>query len=104
MFSLAEENQFKLTDGVQAIYFYANWMPFLQKMNIMISKVEDKYQQISFIGVDVDNFKSLTKRFKVESVPTTVILINGEEQKRIVGVTMTSAFKSAFVDIFKNQK
>lgn len=99
MFFLTQEDQFKICDGIQGIYFYAPWMPFQKKMNLMISKVEEKYKAVSFIGVDVDVCKGLIKRFNIDSIPTIVILSNGEEIKRINGLIMTSAFKSVFVDI-----
>lgn len=102
MFFLTQEDQFKIYDGIQSIYFYAPWMPFHKKMNLMISKIEEKYKAVSFIGVDVDVFKSLIKRFNIDSIPTIVILSNGEEIARINGLVMTSAFKSVFADIFNS--
>jgi len=102
MLTLTQEDQFKISNGIQGIYFYATWMPFHKKMNLMISKVEKKYNNLSFVCVDVDIFKGLTKRFKIESIPTVLILNNGEEVHRITGLVMTSAFKSAFADIFNS--
>jgi thiol-disulfide isomerase/thioredoxin len=99
MFFLLEENDFKIQNGRQALYFYSTWMPFHKKMNSMISKIEQKYKDISFCAIDVDLFKSLTKRFSVTSIPTVIILVNGIEKKRITGIVMTSAFKSMFADI-----
>lgn len=99
MFFLTQEDQFKIGEGIQGIYFYAPWMPFHKKMNLMISKVEEKYKTVSFIGVDVDVFKGLIKRFNIDSIPTVIILSSGAEIKRINGIVMTSAFKSAFADI-----
>lgn len=88
-----------ILDKIQALYFYASWMPFHKKMNIMISKIEDKYKNISFIAIDVDHFTSLCKRFAVDSIPTVIVLEDGQEIKRINGLIMTSAFKSIFADI-----
>jgi thioredoxin-like negative regulator of GroEL len=74
-------------------------MPYHKKMMIMIDKMENKYKDISFLAVDVDNFKILCKRFNIESIPTVLIMDDGKEIKRINCLVMTSAFKSAFDDI-----
>lgn len=84
--------------NVQALYFYASWMPYHKKMLIMIDKIKEKYN-IDFIAIDVDFFKSLCKRFTIESIPTVIILSDGRELQRITGLVLTSAFKSTFADI-----
>lgn len=91
-----------LFDNIKGLYFYASWMPFHKKMLIMISKMEEKYKNISFFAVDVDYFKSITKRFNVESIPTVLIIENGKEIKKINGLVMTSAFKNIVADICNN--
>ena len=98
LFLLAEE-ELKIGTSVQALYFYAPWMPFHSKFLTMISKIEDKYKDIMFSAIDVDSFKNQCKRFSVDSIPTVLILKDGKEVKRINGLTLTSAFKSAFADI-----
>lgn len=95
---LVKEDELNLK-GIQTLYFYASWMPYHKKMLIMIDKVKEKHSNIDFLAIDVDYFKSLCKRFSVTSVPTVIILSNGTEAKRIEGLVLTSAFKSAFGDI-----
>ncbi len=65
----------------------------------MIEKMEEKREDISFFAIDVDHFKGLCRRFSVESIPSVVVFKDGKEIKRINGLVMTSAFKSAFADI-----
>ena len=85
-------------DGMCALYFYASWMPNHKKMLIMIDKMEQKYSDMKFFAINVDMFASLCRRFLVTSIPT-VIIFDNKEVKRITGVVLTSAFKSAFADI-----
>lgn len=85
-------------DGWRFLYFYTTWMPYHKKMVTMISKIEDK-NKINFLAIEADNFKTICKRFSVDSVPTILALKDGNEIKRISGLVLTSAFKSAFVDI-----
>lgn len=96
---LTSEANFAVKDGLQSLYFYATWMPFHKKMLLMIDKVQQKHKNIEFIGIDVDHFKGFCKRFEIDSIPTVLILKGGIQVKRIQGITMTSAFKSAFADI-----
>ena len=96
---ITQEQDIIFNVKTQSLYFYAPWMPFHKKMLLMISKIEEKHKDIIFYGINVDNFKGLCKRFNIDSVPSVLIIVNGEEIKRINGLVMTSAFKSAFADI-----
>ena len=102
MLFLTEEQELSLNGNIQALYFYASWLPYHKKMTIMINKIEDKYKDIIFIAIDTDYFKGLCKRFNIDSIPVVIIMEKGKEIKRINGLVMTSAFKSAFVDICKS--
>ena len=84
---------------LQALYFYAPWMPFHKKFLTMIGKMEEKHKNVTFSAVDVDEFSSQCRRFSIDSIPTVLILKDGKEVKRINGLTLTSAFRSAFADI-----
>lgn len=92
-----------LFNNLSALYFYASWMPYHNKMMYMIDKIEKKYENIKFQAIDVDFFKNQCLRFNIKSVPTTVILYNDKEIKRINGIVLTSAFKSVFNEICKGK-
>lgn len=96
---ITQEEELQIDLPLQALYFYASWMPFHNKFLTMISKIEEKHKNISFFAVDVESFPNQCKRFSVESIPEVVILKGGKEVKRISGLTLTSAFRSAFADI-----
>lgn len=96
---LTQEEDFKLSDKIQSLYFYASWMPYHKKMLVMIGKMEEKYKDIEFLAIDTDSFKGLCKRFSIDSIPTVLIMKSGSEAKRISGMVLTSAFRSAFADI-----
>lgn len=102
MIFITSESEIKLNNNLQAIYFYASWVPFHKKMLVMIEKMEDKFKNISFIAIDVDHFKNQCKRFNINSVPTISILDSGKEVKRVEGLILTSAFKRVLADICVN--
>ena len=99
MLFATSESEILLDTSLQGIYFYASWVPYHKKMHLMINKMEDKFKNIKFIAVDVDYFINQRIRFKVNSIPTIILLKNGEEIKRINGLILTSAFRAILTDI-----
>lgn len=104
MIFLTDESELSLDKEKIVLYFYSNWMPFNKKMLLMISKMEEKYNNLICYGIDVDAFKNLCTRFEIDEIPTTIIFFKNKERKRIKGVVMSSAFRSAFNDIFNSVK
>lgn len=100
MFFFTQESDLQIKSKITSLYFYAPWMPYHKKMVSMINKMEEKYKDIVFYAIDVDYFKGLCKRFNVTSIPEVIILVDGKEVKRINGVVLVSAFRSAFSDIY----
>lgn len=81
------------------LYFYADWLNFHKKMTIMIEKVEES-KEFNFLAIDIDDFKPLCRKYKIESIPTVVAFYKGKEVGRLVGITLTSAFKTFFREIY----
>ena len=102
MFFFTQESDLQIKSKIISLYFYAPWMPYHKKMVDMINKMEEKYKDIVFYAIDIDYFKGLCKRFNVTSIPEVIILVDGKEVKRINGVVLTSAFRSAFGDIYNS--
>lgn len=99
MIFITREEDLQIDLPLQSLYFYASWMPYHKKFLNMLGKMQDKHQDMSFFAIDVDYFPNQCKRFSVDSVPTILVLQHGKEIKRITGLVLTSALKSAFADI-----
>lgn len=99
MIFITQEEELQIDLPLQSLYFYSSWMPYHKKFLTMISKMEEKYKDMPFYAIDVDQFRSQCKRFDVDKIPSVVILKEGQEVKRITGLVLTSAFKSAYADI-----
>ena len=68
----------------QVLYFSAKWCTACQATTPIIESLKSSNRaQVAMVDVDYD--VSLTEQYNVKSVPTTVILENGNEIKRIVG-------------------
>lgn len=104
MIFLIEEKDLNIEDKITVLYFYASWMPFHKKFISMFAKIELLYKNILCYGINVNDFKSLCVKYNVNSIPEVIIIKNKQEIKRINGLILFSALKSAFNDIFKNKE
>jgi thioredoxin len=93
---ITEEQECNISDEYSALYFFGSWMPQHKKMTQMIAKIEEKYPKIKFLAIDVDDFKSLCRRYDISSVPTIIVRKNSSIIDKITGLVLTSAFKSFF--------
>lgn len=104
MIFITQEADININYDACGLYFYTSWIPYHKKMVTMIEKVEQKYNDLKFFAIDADLFPTLCKRFRIGSVPITLILRNGLEVKRINGLVLTSAFKSTFSEILNKNE
>lgn len=62
--------------------FYANWCGPCKMLSPILEEAKGK---IKVIKVDVDEHEDLAREYGVMSIPTLVLLENGEEVKRNIG-------------------
>ena len=51
----------------------------------MVSSVAEQLDSVDFYKVDVDEAPDLAQKFGVQSIPTLILVKNGQEVKRSVG-------------------
>ena len=76
----------------QVLYFSAKWCTACQATTPVVESLKHSNQTPVMI-VDVDYDVSLTEQYNVKSVPTTIILENGNEIKRVVGSISSEQLK-----------
>jgi len=86
--NLDEKNFHQTTkDSIALVDFWAEWcMPCKMMtpiLNDVVNEVDDK---IKICKLNVDGQQKLAAKFGVRSIPTLIILKNGKEVKRFVGV------------------
>ena len=99
MLFITQEEEIKMDHPIQALYFYTSWMPFHNKLVHVISQIEEKYKDISYLAIDAEYFHTQCIRFAILSVPTLLLLKNGREVKRVEGSVKRQNFIGAFDDI-----
>ncbi len=83
--------------GVVVIDLYADWCSPCRVLAPIVEELEGQYKSITFAKLDVDESPVTAQEFGVMSIPTVLILKDGKEVKRIVGLYP----KSAYVDAVK---
>lgn len=71
--------------------FSASWC---RPCHEMYPRIKELREQGYIVYVfDVDKYTDASKRFKVQSLPTTIVMGGGKELKRFVGVVSTDQIK-----------
>lgn len=82
--------------GKTVVDFYATWCgPCKQYSPVLEKLAAEKMPGVSFVKVDVDKAADIAKQYEIEAMPTTVILENGKETKRFVGVQDEDTIRQA---------
>ncbi|NBO23713.1 MAG: thioredoxin [Chlamydiae bacterium] len=87
--SLANDENFagKVSHGVTLVDFYADWCGPCRMLTPVIHEVADQlHDKAKFIKVDVDASQKIAAQFQVMSIPTLVLIKDGHEVGRLVGL------------------
>jgi thioredoxin 1 len=94
--SLPPPTEEELKSGLVVMDFWAPWCGPCRTMNPIYKKVSEAMKDTAnFYKVNVDEEKALSKQFDIQSIPTIVILKEGEVVYRKSGVIRETALKSA---------
>lgn len=69
---------FDLNKGKVVIEFMAPWCVWCKRLAPLMTNLEPNYPDLTFISVDIDKYESIFDQYKLEVVPTLVLLNDGE--------------------------
>ena len=72
------------------IDFYADWCGPCKLYGPIVEAVANENENIKVVKVNVDNAQDIAVNYNVMSIPTTVIIKNGKEVERAVGMISKS--------------
>lgn len=73
--------------GVVFVDFYATWCMPCKTMAPIIEEISKEYKEVKFVKIDIDKNEELAIKYNVMSIPTMLVMKNGEVTKTFVGVT-----------------
>jgi len=68
------------------IDFYATWCGPCKKLSPIIEEVANEMDSIKFVKIDVDAEEKLASQYGIHSIPTLVMIENGKEVTRSIGL------------------
>jgi thioredoxin 1 len=84
----------KVSHGVSLIDFYADWCGPCRMLTPVIHEVADQlHSRAQFFKVDVDASQKTAAHFQVMSIPTLILIKNGLEVGRLVGLRDAKTIK-----------
>lgn len=95
------ENEFDVSSGLFAVKFTADWCGPCKKQQPNIDKMEQEFQNVQFLSVDVDTFPNLAQKYAVKSLPTLALIKNGTLVTKAVGVTLIAGLRTSFIEFTK---
>lgn len=72
-------------EGDVLVDFFATWCGPCQMLSPVLEEVEEKFERIKVVKVDIDRFDDLSREHGVMSVPTMEIYRNGKLIQKEVG-------------------
>ena len=86
--TLTDKNfQHQTKNRLVLVDFWAAWCAPCRMMAPVLNDVSSELPDNSFVGkVDIELYQSLAQKFQVRNIPTLILLKNGKEINRFVGV------------------
>ena len=78
------------SDKTVLIDFYADWCGPCKAYSPIVEAVASENEDIKVVKINVDNAQEIAYKYQVMSIPTTVVIKNGQEVNRAVGMMSKS--------------
>lgn len=93
-----EEFEKEVINSNQTVFidFYATWCKPCKIMTPIIEEIAKEYKEIKFVKMDIDKNEELAIKYNIMSVPTMMIIKNGEVKKTFIGITDKQSITKEF--------
>ena len=69
----------------QVYYFTADWCSPCKKVRPIVEELTRDQSEVKFQIIDVDSEGELARRFEIKSIPTFILIEDGQEINRFTG-------------------
>ena len=80
------ESEVLQSDQTVLIDFYADWCGPCKMLSPIVDEVAEENTDIKVVKINVDNAQDLAMKYQVMSIPTLVVIREGREVNRSVGL------------------
>lgn len=70
--------------------FFANWCGPCKMLMPVLEEIDQEFDEVDIVKVNIDQDEELAKKFGVLSIPTLIFFSNGEEVEKTIGYRQKS--------------
>lgn len=78
------------SDKTVLIDFYADWCNPCKVLSPIVEEVANELEDIKVVKINIDETEEIANKYNIMSIPTLVVIKNGKETNRSVGVISKS--------------
>ena len=87
MMKVIKEYEFvnEVKDGLVLIDFYAEWCGPCKMLSPVLEQINKEHKDVKVVKVNIDDSRSIASYYQIQSIPTLVLLKDGEFVQRMIG-------------------
>ncbi|MBM6839439.1 thioredoxin [Clostridium saudiense] len=75
----------EVKDGLVLIDFYAEWCGPCKMLSPVLEQINKEHKDVKVVKVNIDDSRSIASYYQIQSIPTLVLLKDGEFIQRMIG-------------------
>ena len=82
-----KESEFinEINEGLVLVDFYAEWCGPCKMLSPILEQINNEDENVKIIKVNIDDSRFLANYYQIQSIPTLILLKNGQFLNRIIG-------------------
>lgn len=93
------ESEVLKSEKTVLIDFYADWCGPCKMLSPIVEQIAKENEDVKVVKINIDNNQELAVKYGVTAIPTLIVIKNGDEANRTVGVASKSEIEAM---IFSN--
>ncbi len=86
--------------GLALVFFYAEWNVHSRGLEPILEEIADEYYDSTRVyAVDVEQSPDIATRYEIETLPTVVVMSDGQIVHRITGANPPSTYASVLDEL-----
>ena len=88
------ESEVLKSENPVLIDFYADWCGPCKMVSPIVEQLAKEHEDVKVVKINIDDNQELAVNFGVTAIPTLIVVKNGEEVTRTVGVASKSEIEA----------